>query len=230
MDRVGKRTARKPEKKVEIVSPEVDELIPADAFDTPILDGPLPEHVANLLQEAGYNTVGEVARQMKVAPDEVLRINGIGPKAMAEIIKMMNELDARAMASTAPAVPETIVEAPAAELPEEIAPVVEKPAEVEPEALVQEPPIRAVPEPELVTPVLEEEPSLEDLFTLRPEILSNPEVVEEEEEEGDAAGGKPGKKKSKKKRKSVEVVYDPERDMMLARKKHKRGEDGWDWE
>ncbi len=230
VDRVEKRTARKPEKKVEIVSPEVDELIPADAFDTPILDGPLPEHVANLLQEAGYNTVGEVARQMKVAPDEVLRINGIGPKAMAEIIKMMNELDARAMASTAPAVPETIVEAPAAELPEEIAPVVEKPAEVEPEALVQEPPIRAVPEPELVTPVLEEEPSLEDLFTLRPEILSNPEVVEEEEEEGDAAGGKPGKKKSKKKRKSVEVVYDPERDMMLARKKHKRGEDGWDWE
>ena len=89
--------------------------------------------------------------------------------------------------------------------------------------------MRAVPEPELVTPVLEEEPSLEDLFTLRPEVLANPEVAEEEEEEGDAAG-KTGKKKSKKKRKSVEVVYDPERDMTLARKKHKRGGEGWDWE
>ncbi len=229
VDRVEKRTARKPEKKVEVAIPEVDALIPVDAFDTPILDGPLPEHVANLLQEAGYNTVGEVARQMKTAPDEVLRINGIGPKAMAEIIKMMDELDARAAAAAAPAVAEPTQEAPAAEIVEEISPVVEKPVEAEPEMLVQEPPVRAVPEPELVTPVLEEEPSLEDLFTLRPEVLANPEVVEEEEEEGDAAG-KTGKKKAKKKRKSVEVVYDPERDMTLAHKKHKRGGEGWDWE
>jgi N utilization substance protein A len=229
VDRVEKRTARKPEKKVEVATPEVDALIPVDAFDTPILDSPLPEHVANLLQEAGYNTVGEVARQMKLAPDEVLRINGIGPKAMAEIIKMMDELDARAAAAAAPAVAEPAQETPAAEIAVEISPVVEKPVEAEPEMLVQEPPVRAVPEPELVTPVLEEEPSLEDLFTLRPEVLANPEVVEEEEEEGDAAG-KTGKKKAKKKRKSVEVVYDPERDLTLARKKHKRGGEGWDWE
>ena len=229
VDRVEKRTARKPEKKVEVATPEVDALIPVDAFDTPILDSPLPEHVANLLQEADYNTVGEVARQMKLAPDEVLRINGIGPKAMAEIIKMMDELDARAAAAAAPAVAEPAQETPAAEIAVEISPVVEKPVEAEPEMLVQEPPVRAVPEPELVTPVLEEEPSLEDLFTLRPEVLANPEVVEEEEEEGDAAG-KTGKKKAKKKRKSVEVVYDPERDLTLARKKHKRGGEGWDWE
>lgn len=234
IDRVEKRTAYKPEKKIEVAAPEVDELIPADAFKTAILDGPLPEHVANLLQEAGYTTVGEVARQMKLAPDEVLRINGIGPKAMTEITKMMDELDARVAAAKAVATPATIeeTEALAVEPVEavESEAEAEKPAEGVAEKVVEEPPMRAIPEPELVTPVLEEEPSLEDLFTMRPEILSNPESTEEEEEEVDSAGNKTGKKKSKKKRKSVEVVYDPERDMTLARKKHKRGSGDWDWE
>ncbi|GAP14090.1 NusA antitermination factor [Longilinea arvoryzae] len=236
VDRVEKRTAHKPEKKVEVVASEVDELIPADAFETAILDGPLPEHVANLLQEAGYATVGEVARQMKQSPDDVLRINGIGPKAMAEIIKMMDDLDARVAAAKAETAPVEETKAPEAEAMQAVESTegeatAEKPAEAETkETTVEEPPIRAIPEPELVTPVLEEEPSLEDLFTMRPEILSNPEVAEEEEEEVDSAGNKTGKKKSKKKRKSVEVVYDPERDLTLARKKHKRGTDGWDWE
>jgi N utilization substance protein A len=231
VDRVEKRTARKPEKKVEVATPEVDELIPADAFDTVILDGPLPEHVSNLLQEAGYATVGEVARQMKQAPDEVLRINGIGPKAMAEIIKMMDDLDARVVAAKVAVEPveepETIEVEPVEVV--EAEPVADQPVEEETEALVEEPPIRAVPESELATPVLEEEPSLEDLFTMRPEVLTQPDA-EEDEEETDASGQKTGKKKSKKKRKSVEIVYDPDSDLTLSRKKHKRGGEGWDWE
>ncbi len=43
-----------------------------------------------------------------------------------------------------------------------------------------------------------------------------------------AEAGKKGKKKGKKK-KSVEVEYDPDRDLMLVRKKHKRGGDWGDW-
>ncbi|HWQ03732.1 MAG TPA: transcription termination factor NusA [Longilinea sp.] len=232
VDRVEKRTARKPEKKIEVATPEVDELIPADAFETPVLDGPLPEHVANLLQEAGYSTVGEVARQMKLAPDEILRINGIGPKAMTEINHLMAELDARVEAAKAPAQVVEELETPAAEVLDvaEVKPAAEVPVLADAEPLVEELPIRALPESELATPVLEEEPSLEDLFTLRPEILAQPDTTDEEEDEVDSAGNKTGKKKAKKKRKSVEVVYDPDRDVTLARKKHKRGGEGWDWE
>jgi len=70
----------------------------------------------------------------------------------------------------------------------------------------------------------EAEPSLEELFTMRPEVLDR--VVDEEET--DESGDK--KKGNKKKSKHVEVTYDPDRDLTIARKKHKRGDDGWDWE
>jgi hypothetical protein len=72
----------------------------------------------------------------------------------------------------------------------------------------------------------EEEPSLEELFSLRPEVLESAASTEEEgEEEGK------DKKKGKKKSKHVEVTYDPDRDLTIATKKHKRGDGGgWDWE
>jgi len=79
-------------------------------------------------------------------------------------------------------------------------------------------PVGAIEEPE-------EEPSLEELFTLRPEVLES--VATDEEEESDEFGDK--KKKGKKKSKHVEVTYDPDRDTTLVRKEHKRG-GGWDWE
>jgi len=37
-------------------------------------------------------------------------------------------------------------------------------------------------------------------------------------------------KKGKKKSKHVEVVYDPDRDLTVVTKKHKRGDEGWDWD
>jgi len=76
---------------------------------------------------------------------------------------------------------------------------------------------------------LEEEPvSFDELFTLRPEVLDMvaPEDDEEFEEEGDMKK----KKKKKKQRKFVEVEYDPDRDMVVVKKKHKRGEFDWDEE
>mgnify|MGYP001191345359 CR=1 FL=1 len=59
------------------------------------------------------------------------------------------------------------------------------------------------------------------------ETFAPPEEVEEEEE-GELGKTKKGKKG--KKGHSVEVVYDDERDMILRKKKHKRGGDVWDWE
>jgi hypothetical protein len=96
------------------------------------------------------------------------------------------------------------------------APVVE-------EAEVSEAPAQAGEE---LPAVDEEGVSLEELFTLRPEVLDFGTVSEEEEEE------EVGKKKGKgKKKKFVEVVYDPDKDVLLATKKRKRStgdwEDGW---
>ena len=67
-----------------------------------------------------------------------------------------------------------------------------------------------------------------EIFTLRPEILGVQDTEEEEEEED---LDKKGKKK-KKKKKFVEVVYDPDRDITLVKRKRKRGgdwEDDWNF-
>lgn len=68
-----------------------------------------------------------------------------------------------------------------------------------------------------------------EIFALRPEILGIQQDTEEEEEEEDL--DKKGKKK-KKKKKFVEVVYDPDRDITLVKRKRKRGgdwEDDWNF-
>jgi N utilization substance protein A len=76
---------------------------------------------------------------------------------------------------------------------------------------------------------LEEEkvPSLDQLFKLTPEILSQPVSEEDEEEDLDKKGKK---KKGKKQRKFTEVEYDPDRDVLVVKRKKKRGgwEDEWD--
>ncbi len=203
---------------------ELKKDIPTAAFTTNILDSGLPEHVAYILQEAGYATTGELAIQMKVDSDSILRLQGLGPRAMESINGLMASLEtqleeekqAAELAASQP-----VVEAPVVEAVEEevAAPAVEEAALETAEEKVETPAVEVVegePEPE---------PTLEELFTLRPEVLDN---VATDEEEDDSNGDK---KKNKKKSKHVEVTYDPDRDMTIARKKHKRGgDDGWDWE
>jgi N utilization substance protein A len=72
---------------------------------------------------------------------------------------------------------------------------------------------------------VEEMSSLDEIFALRPEVLEYPpgdEEAETEEDEDDK------KKKKGKKKKFVEVEYDPEKDVVIMKKKHKRG--GTEWE
>jgi hypothetical protein len=74
-------------------------------------------------------------------------------------------------------------------------------------------------------PVEEEEISLEEIFSLRPEVLDTAALAVDEEDSDD--GDK--KKGKKKKSKHVVIVYDEDRDATTATKQHKRG-DGWDME
>jgi N utilization substance protein A len=80
--------------------------------------------------------------------------------------------------------------------------------------------------PEAVLAEVEEEGTFDQLFTLRPEVVTDTTATEEEEE--DASGVK-GKKKGKKKKKHVEIEFDPDAGRTFVTKKHKRGGEGWDW-
>jgi len=217
VDRVERRAiARKQPVPVVEESRAVEVLhdIPQEKLDVDILDSGLPEHVAYLLQEASISTVRDLAYTYRTAPDNILKLQGIGPRAMQEIHNLMSQL-------TAPA--EVPVETP----PE---PVVVQPVEEQPVEVIES----VAPETQAVEPAVsgeaeeaEEEVSFDQLFALKSEtLLNNIEPISEEDEELDEVNKKTGKKK---KPKHVEVTYDPDRDMTTVVKKHKRG-GGWEWE
>jgi len=220
VDRVERKATAKTEEQKQAEEAQMAEykkLVPASAFTKSILDSGLPEHVGYILQEAGYFSIGELAVQMKLDQEQVRRLQGIGDRAMVNIEELMTQLDAQLIAEK---------EAPVAPVVE-VTPVVEPVAVAEPvveelpvEAVVEETPVAVVEEP-----AEEEEVSLEEIFSLRPEVLDVASIVTEEEE-GDESDKKKGKKK---KSKHVVITYDEDRDATTAVKKHKRG-DGWEWE
>ena len=231
VDRVERKSIAKTEeqKKQEAeMLAELKKTIPASAFERSILDSGLPEHIGYILQEAGYFSTGDLALQVKQDPDVILRLQGIGIRAMeninlliADLDKQLAEEQAKALEAAAEAAAaEAIVEpeAPAeveALTAEEVEEVAEVAAETETTGVAAE--SETVTEPEV-------EPSLEELFTLRPEVLDTVALAEEDESDDSQS-----KKKGKKKGKHVVVTYDPDRDTTTVQKKHKRGS-GWDWE
>jgi N utilization substance protein A len=230
VDRVERRTiqikedaARAEEEKVSTARAEV----PTAAFGMPLEQLELKEHVFNILVEAGIDTVGALMMSMKMDTNKVLGLPGIGPKAITNIEERLAAIQ----------FPEP---APAETAPEPVAEVDAQPEAVAVAAEVVEPvAVEEVPVVEKTTPAKKEskksaeEPeddehakdgvSLDDLFSMKPEIFQTP--AGEEEESADKKKGKKGKKKS------VELEFDEERGEVVGRKKHKRGDDplGEDW-
>jgi N utilization substance protein A len=215
--------------------------LPAIAFETPLAYLDLADHVYAILSEAEYETVGDLMLTMKLDPDKVLGLSGIGPKAMENLETVLAEVtfpepepEAEPEAEAEAPVEEAVETEPAVEGQE----VVESGAlavEATPEAEAE--PIEAAvekPEDEVKveveeSAVIEEEKepaSLEELFALKPEIFSASGAEDDEESTEE------GKKSKKKKKKHVEYEYDESLGEVVGRKKHKRGDEGWveeDW-
>lgn len=199
------------------------------AFEMPILDVPLKEHILAILQEAGMENFGDLMLQVKRDPDKVLSLNGIGPKAMEEIQTLVQTYQFPALET----VPEPVAEeAPALEEPATAA-VVEGGAEavvseVEAEA-VEASVVETVETPAIVEEPAAEEKSFEELFKL--ESLHREEKARElVSEDEDSADQKQDKKGKGKKKKGYTVEYDPDKEEEIVRYKHKKDGD-WteDW-
>ena len=239
VDRVERRTiqikedaARAEEEKVTTARAEV----PTAAFGMPLEQLELKEHVFNILVEAGIDTVGALMMSMKMDANKVLGLPGVGPKAITNIEERLAAIQ---FPEPEPPVAEPTVEAVPAEA--ELVAQVEPPSEAvaaAPEAAapvsVEEVPVGEKTAPakkESKKPAEEPEDdehakdgvSLDELFSMKPEIFQTP--AGEEEESADKKKGKKGKKKS------VELVLDEERGEVVGRKKHKRGDDDFseDW-
>ncbi len=116
--------------------------VPAAAYEHPLEETDLPLRVFNLLNEAGYNTVGEVMEQYYFNPERLLAINGFGPAAFEDVEHMIRTIEFPELAKE---------EEPAAEATIEV----EAPGEVEAEA------VPATPEELEVTAEAAQAPEME---------------------------------------------------------------------
>jgi N utilization substance protein A len=231
VERVERRTFERLAAEAKAEQERLDALradIPAVAFELPLEFLGLPDKIHNILVTE-YTSPGDLIMAMKTGPDKVLALAGIGPKAMEAIEKAITEVSFPAPVVEAEPEPEPAPEeVPAAEATPEAEPVAEGaqvPEAVAPaEGAGDAPAETAVPAeaPGVSEEEAKEEPSLEELFTLRPESLVPMPAEETEEEKAKAKKGKKGK--------AVTLEFDEERGAVVGRKKHKRGDAGWEEE
>ncbi|HLF73933.1 MAG TPA: transcription termination factor NusA [Anaerolineales bacterium] len=223
VDRVERRTIQIKEEAVraeeeKVASARAD--IPAAAFEMPLDQVGLKEHVFNILVEAGFDMLGDLMMAMKVDANRVLGLAGIGPKAMQNIEETIAGI--------------SFPEPPAAQPPVEPAAEAEPQPEVsvtaaaepvvagEAEALAEKQ-ARAMKDAKKGVEEEEDEHakdgvSLDELFAMKPEIFQS--AGESDDASADKKKGKKGKKKS------VELEFDEDLGEVVGRKRHKRSDDG----
>lgn len=230
VDRVERRTIQIKEEAARIEDERTATAladVPTAAFSMPLDQSGIKEHVYNILVEAGIDTVGSLMMKMKLEPNRVLGLPGIGPKAIQNIEESLAAIQFPEPPPAEP-VAEPVIEPVAETVPqpeEVVAPIVE-PATLEEMPIAEK---QAAGRKEAKKHVEEPEDdehkdgvSLDELFALKPEIFQTAGAREEESD--DKKKGKKGKKKG------VALEFDEERGEVVARKKHKRGGDVWEEE
>ena len=195
--------------------------IPAAALATPIGELELSSRVMKNLNKSGLVNVGEIHERLALGDQAMLAIEGIGPKALAEI---KQAIEARGL-GLAP-LPEPAAEVTPPE-PEAQPAVAEAPA---PEAAAPEPAIAVVSAPAemAVEPTPVAEAAIEAPVLVAPLVAAGAEAIDEEEEDLETT---PGKKKAKKKgtRKDRTLVFDETLGQVIAVKERKRGgKEAWE--
>jgi N utilization substance protein A len=201
--------------------------IPAAAFETRLADLGLSSRVQAHLEKAAMMNVGQVMQRMAEGDEAMLLIEGIGPKALAEV---KSQIEAKGLGFLPPAVPaQPEVAAPveaAAPVAEAPAPAVEAPAAVieAPQPVMEEvkpvEPTAQVVAPAAVAPT----PTVEAVVPavpVSPELIES--LVEEELEEEEEEGGKGLGKKKEKKAKARKLVFDERRGAVVAKRERKPG-------
>jgi len=249
-DRLEKYATRKQQAEVEKhqqLHDEVLQSIPAGAFAMDLSASQLPANIIEALLEAGFENAGKLALASKLNPESLLEISGVGPKALEKIAEFVEKLPELVLEL----VPEPVEEEPTPVEPsledqepplaqeaaddEEAAQEISSGAEGSDQAPAPEESTQEPAEPVAENAETAAELSFDEMFAIKPDILEP--VAEtagdvEDEEDSNGEEGKPSDKKKKKKIKRFrELEYDPERDLVVAKKKHKRGDAEWtEWE
>jgi N utilization substance protein A len=199
--------------------------IPSQAREVPLSEIGLSTRVMGHLERAGLVTVWDVLEQSAEGDEGLLKLDGIGPKSLAEIKQCIDAL----------ALPEAEA-LPEEEIPEEEAIVEAKAPEVEAEAELALPAEEeAVAEEEVEEPVVEvaleaEAPEAAEEIPAE-EAPAEPEQIAAEilepsfEEEDEELAALTRDQKQQKKRKHRELVYDEDLGEVVAFRRRKRGDE-----
>jgi transcription termination/antitermination protein NusA len=173
--------------------------IPATAFEIKLEDFEVSDRVYAVISEAGYQSVGDLMLQMRLNPDAILRLSGMGPKAMKELETALEKYSQPVTEEEQPVIevtaPEPVSELTMAEagapVDEAMSPIIVAGEEVEPLATAEGPqevmlegieplaePISAV-EAEPVAEKVEPEAQVAEAVELAPAVEGEEQAEEE---------------------------------------------------
>ena len=214
--------------------------IPQSAFDIPLDDLGVSPRLTIKITGEGYSTIGDLMLQMAMDPDQVLSIEGVGPKTIEEFEKAIAEFDFPEPEPVVEEVAEAEAEEPAAEaVAEADAEAVEAAAEQGDEAAVTEDEeiteeaelVPAGPEEAQVEDFEEDEEEPEEELSFE-QALADSEITFLDDDFDDRFKPKDDKD-GKKRKKYTQVEYDPDLDVNIVRRRRKRDSEDWDednWE
>ncbi len=139
--------------------------VPSALFEIPLEKFDVSDRLYTVISETGYQTVGDLMLQMRLDPDSLWKLSGMGPKAMAELQASLDGLAAQY--APVEETPQSEEEAAV----EEVAPAVEEPVEAQP-AMVQ------AAEAEAILP--EVAPQVEAIQPVEAAVEAAPEAVQVE--------------------------------------------------
>ena len=202
-------------------------LIPTAAYDLPVEEIGLSKRVLDHLKRGGVENVGHVLELLAEGDEGLLKLDGIGPRSLAEVKESLEQLDLPEEELEAEAELEAVVE-----VVEVAAPEVE--AEVSAAEVVAEEPAEApAPAEEPVAPAPAELPVEDEAAAVPSPTEPTMPVTEWEEEFDEPDDELPDEDEQERRSREARrrLVYDEETGEVVAVRRHRRGEDDLDdWE
>ena len=220
---------------------EARALIPPVAYDIALSETDMSARVLGHLERHGLNNVGQLMELLAEGPEGLLKLDGIGAKSLAEVQRVLEQLDLPVVEEQEPepvveAEAEVVVEPPGLE--DVVALVDQQAAEAEAEPVAEAvaeagAAVEGEAEEEAAAEAVAEAEGEEETQEAAAEAETPAESeaewtveVEVEEDEVPAVEDKPtGRRRRVKK----ELVYDEELGRVVAVRRHRRGEDD-EWE
>ena len=211
---------------------EVRAGIPTTAFDIPLDDLGISPRITILLTGEGFSTVGDLMMQIAIDSDEILALNGVGPKTMEDIQAAITDFEfpEPEEAIEEEEVVEEMVEATPVAEEEEEQPIEEEEldevdAELEPSAEEES---EEVEQEVMEAEEEEDEEDIEDFESII-ETEGDLKFIEDDDEDEDFdLFDEKGKTKQKKKKQYRRVEYDPDLGVDIVRRHRKGDEEGWE--